>query len=99
MVDIDKMMLEELDDVGTGLLAMVAGLQHRRDLIEAEPGRLGITNEPEPVGSLLAVVPVALGRAVWLGQETYLLVVADRFGPHAGLTAEFSNLHTTIIGT
>ena len=99
MVDIGKMMLEQLDDMGTGLLAMVAGLQHRPDLIEAEPGRLGITDEPEPVGSLLSVVPVALGRAVRLGQETYLLVVADRLGPHAGLAAEFSNFHIVIIGT
>lgn len=87
MVDIGEMMLEELDDVGTGLLAMITSLQHRPDLIEAEPGRLGITNEPEPVCSLLSIVPVPLGGAVRLGQQAYLLVVADRLGPHAGLTA------------
>lgn len=56
--------------------AAVSDLEDLTDLVEGEPGRLCLPDEPDPVNDLRLVVAVAASRAVWLRQESSALVVA-----------------------
>lgn len=57
---------------------MVRQLQQFVDLIVAHVERAAIADEAQPFGMLRPVHPEVPRRALWRGQQAFLLVVADR---------------------
>ena len=68
-------------------------LEHRRDLGQCKPCRLGITDEPQTLDSIFSVVAIATCRPGWLVEQPDRFVVPNCLGGHTTLVAELTDLH------
>jgi hypothetical protein len=84
---------QQIDHVMTGGLTLTAQLEDRRDLGEGEAGGLGIPDEGETVDGILGVVPIVVGIAGRLGEQSDLFVIADRLGSGTCSVRQFSDSH------
>lgn len=89
--------VDQVGDDAAGRLARVAHAQDLTHLGQGQADCLGRPNERQAVNSVLAVRPISRLSAAWLGQQSELLVVAQRCGRHPALAGQFTDSHPRTI--
>src|SRR5258708_34944684 len=77
-LDIDQATGDEVAHVLAGRSTGIADVEDLPDLVEREPGGLGVTDEDEALDGAPPIEPVARRGAAPLRQGVLLLPVADR---------------------
>lgn len=93
VVDLVDLTSQHLPHVGAGLFAAVPQRQDLADLVEGDPEALGGLDEGQRLDGTLVVLPVARARAVRLGQQSDVLVVADGLRVQPELVRQLSDPH------
>lgn len=95
-LDLGGTCVEEIDDVVTWRLALVADGDDVGDLGEGQSGRLPCLDESESIDRGLGVVAVTGRGPGRLVEETAPLIETERLGPDAGASGEFTDEHARL---